>query len=110
MGIGDTIKANVDAVRDMLGSSCTIAGTDIGKCSWEDLTPDQTQSILGLDYSDEISLPWAMIECPAETTVVEGDLITVTVSGKSWIVRRVLFAFAGDVIIAKRCLCVGKTL
>ena len=108
MGLGEDIKAQVDSVRNTLGTDCTIGGVSIGKCSYEDLTPSQTQGILGFDYSDEISSAWAMIECDADTAVIEGTVITVTLTGKEWIVRKVMGTQAAGVLIGKRCLCSGK--
>ena len=108
MGLGEDIKAQVKSVREKLGTDCTIDSVSIGKCGYEDLTPSQTQGVLGSDYMDEISSPWAMIECDPDTDVVEGTLITVTATGKDWIVRRVLNAQAAGVLIGKRCLCYGK--
>ena len=111
MAIGDTLKASVDTVRDMLGSDCTLNGTtDLGKCGIEELSPERVRSILGEEFADEIESPWAVIECAAASGVKEGDEITVDVTGRDWLVRRVSKPMGGGVVIAERCICRGKTV
>lgn len=109
MGIGADLKASVDAVRDELGSACTLNGTTaLGKCGLEELTPTKIRVMLGEDYADETELPWMSIEAPAGSGIKENDKITVDVTGYDWVVRRVMRPTCGDVIMAERCLCVGE--
>lgn len=111
MGIGDTIKASADAVRDMLGTDFTLNGeTALGKCSYEELAPIKVRAFLGEDYADEIEFPWLQVEAPAGSGITEGDKLTCDATSKDWIVRRVMQAMAGGVVIAERCLCIGKTV
>ena len=109
MALGDDIKTWIDTTRNTLGSDCTLGGTTaLGKCAVEDLSPARTREFLGNDYEDEISLPWAMIEVPAASAVVEGSRITVDITSTDWIVRRVMRSVAAGVLIAKRCICHGE--
>ena len=111
MGIGEDMKADVDAIREEFGTDCTLTRSDgstvaLGKCSFEEYTPARAQGILGGDYVDEIGKPWAMIEVPAGKEVKEDDKLTV--DGTDWIVYRVIRARLAGVLVAERCLCIGK--
>lgn len=111
MGIGDTLKADIDGLRELLGSACTLNGTTpLGKCSLRELVAAEARNFLGDEYSDELDLPWILIEAPAASQIKEGDKITVDITEQDWIVRRVMRPTAGDVILSKRCVCVGKVL
>jgi len=111
VGIGDSIKSAVDGVRDTLGTPCTLTRddgsvVDVGLASFAELTPSQAQSVLGIDYEDEIGTPWAMIEIGAGFDAKENEKLTM--GGRAWIIRRPMAARASAVEIAQRCLCVGK--
>lgn len=110
MGVGNIVKRNVDMVRQMLGSECTLNGTDSAVCAVHDLDPAQVRSTLGDDYSDEIDMGWAMIEAPAEWNVEENDRITVVTTGQNWVVRRVKCSLVSGVVVAKRCMCTAETV
>jgi hypothetical protein len=109
MGIGDTIKSAVDGVRDMLGTTCTLAdGTSLGKCGYQEIGSEVARAMIGIGYEDESDPAWAIIETSGNASVIEGDAITVTAQSRTFIVRRVDVTQAGDVIIAKRCICMEK--
>jgi hypothetical protein len=109
MGIGADMKASVDALRNELGSTCTLNGsTSLGKCGYKELSPDGAREIMGSDFVDELDGPWAVIEAPAGSGIKEQDYITVTATGKKWIVRRVMKPLCNDVIMAERCICTGE--
>lgn len=109
MALGDDIKAQVESVRETLGTACSLNGTAITKkCSYAELSTQQMKEYLGDDFQDEINLPWAMIECPAGTGVKEQDKLTVTLTGQDWVVRRVSHPQAAGVKIGERCLCIGQ--
>lgn len=111
MGTGTDLKADVDALRDLLGSDCTLNGTTaLGKCAVRELDPSGARASLGEQFIDEVDLPWAWIETPAGSGIKEGDRITVDTTGDIWIVRRIKQPMAGDVVLAERCLCVATTV
>jgi hypothetical protein len=92
----------------MLGSACTLNGsTALGKCSLNILNPSQVRDALGEDYENEQDLEWAMIETDASFTIHAQDSITVTATGRSYVVRRVSRPVTDDVVAANRCLCVA---
>jgi hypothetical protein len=106
--LGTQIKNQVDAVRDMLGSTCTLNGsTDLGKCSINALNGAQVRETLGDDFSDEQDREWAMIETDASFDITAQDSITVTTTAHSYVVRRVTRPCNNDVVAANRCLCVA---
>lgn len=110
MGIGDDLKSDVDAVRDLLGSACTVNGTTaLGVCSIHELNPDEVQATFGGDENfDDMNLVWMMIEAPAGSGVKQGDAITVEATSREYAVRRVTKSMAGGVVIAERCYCSGE--
>lgn len=108
MSLGTEIKAKVDSVRNTLGTACALNGTGSDKCSFVDLTPQQSQGMLGDDYSDEIAQGWALFGVPSTWTVIEGDVITLTLTGKTWIVRRALTTQVAGVLVEKRCICIQR--
>ena len=111
MGIGEQMKADVDAVREEFGTDFTLTRANgstvaLGKCSFEEYTPARAQGMLGGDYVDEIGKPWAMIEVPVGKTIKEDEKLTG--GGTDWIVYRVIRARLAGVLVAERCLCIGK--
>ena len=110
MAIGDAIKSCVDGLRDDLGTLCTLTvGTadpvSLGKCGYNDLDSSTARELAGDAFFDEIGTRWAMIEVPTDLKPEEQQLITNTLTGDPWVVRRVSKAQAADVVIAYRCLC-----
>jgi hypothetical protein len=106
--IGDQIKEAADYVRDFLGSTCTLnTGTALGKCSIDVLNPDQVADMLGVDDSNEQGTEFAMIEADASFTIVANDSITVTTTGRRYVVRRVVRPCNNDVVASNRCICVA---
>lgn len=106
MGLGDDIKTAVDEVREMLGTTCLLNGsTDIGLCAVYELSTSSAKEALGADFEDEFSMSWALIEAPAGAGVKQGNKITVSLTGQSWLVRRVTRTQAAGVAISERCLC-----
>ena len=110
MGVGDQIKANVDAIRATLGSACTLNAVAIGECSIHDLSAASAKELLSPDYQDEIGTRWAMIETPSEAVPEEQDVLTLTATGKDYIVTRVSPTLVAGVICAYRCLCLARTV
>lgn len=109
MGIGDDIKAAVDALVDTLGDDCTLDGaTALGKCSYKELNQEEAREYMGIDYQDELSAPYCIIEVPATASVVQGSRLTI--QSRDWVVRRVMKAQAGGVLVRKRCICHGELI
>lgn len=110
MGLGEAIKSDVDNLRQLLGTPCTLNGADIGKCSKNELNPAQIRETIGSDYEDEIGLSWCVFEVSADHPVKVQDRITETITGQNWVVRRVSVPQAAGVILAYRCLCVVEMI
>jgi hypothetical protein len=110
MGIGEDLKSDVDAVRNLLGSPCTLNGvTALDYCSIHELNPDEVRATFGGDENfDDMNLVWMMIEAPAGSGIKQGDAITVDETARDYTVRRVTKPMAGGVVIAERCYCSGE--
>ena len=106
--LGEMIRDNAAAVRELLGSTCTLNGTTaLGKCGIDVMNPGRVRDALGDDYSDEQDMEWAMIETGATFTIVAGDAITVTATSRRYVVRRVTQPCPDDVLASNRCLCIA---
>jgi hypothetical protein len=62
---------------------------------------------LGDDFADEQDLEYAMIETDANFTITAQNSITVTATGRRYVVRRVTRPVIDEVVIANRCYCVA---
>jgi len=106
--LGDMIKSDDAEIRSELGATCTLNGsTSLGKCGLNAMNGEQVRNVLGDDYADEQDLEWAMIEADPHHVIIAQNSITVTATGRRYIVRRVTKPVVDDVVIANRCLCVA---